>query len=276
MRVFKPPEYGFCYGVKRTIEIAYKEAKESSVPVYTYGPLIHNPQVVNLLISKSIVPIKNLKKIPKGKLIIRSHGVSPYILQEAKELGFSIVDATCPFVKRAQKYAIQLVKEGYEVFIIGEKDHPEVQGILGHTNYKAKVIEKIEKLKIKNKKLGIIAQTTMSMKKFKKVIEKLIELSNEIRIFNTICKDVILRQQHTIELAKEVELMLVVGGKNSANTTRLVELAKEYTETYHIETEEEIKNEWVIGKKKIGIASGASTPDWIIKKVERKLKTITS
>lgn len=272
MKIFKPPEYGFCYGVKRTIEIAYKEAKKSLLPIYTYGPLIHNPQVVEFLKSKNIIPVKSLSEIPKGKLLIRSHGISPHLLQEAKDLGFSVIDATCPFVKRVQKYAIQLVEEGYEVFIIGEKDHPEVQGILGHTNYKAKVIEDGERLKIKNKKLGIVAQTTMSMKKFKKMIEKLIDLGNEIRIFNTICKDVILRQQHTTELAKKVDLMLVVGGRNSANTRRLVEIAKEWTETYHIETEEEIQNEWLVGKNRIGIASGASTPDWIIKRVERKLK----
>lgn len=276
MRVFIAPERGFCFGVRRSIDMANKVAKEVNIPVYTYGPIIHNPQVVERLREQGVVPIELLEGVRSGKLIIRSHGVSIDIIRKAKRLGFSVVDATCPFVKRAQKYARKLHTEGYKIIIIGESEHPEVQGILGNVNNQAEVISELTDLKVthKRQKIGVIAQTTISSQKFKEVVAALLINTEEVRVYNTICKDVISRQHHAIELAKKVEIMLVVGGKNSANTRRLVELASCYCNTHHIETEKEVDRKWFKDKTVVGVASGASTPNWIIDEVVKKIEVI--
>lgn len=277
MKVFQIPEHGFCFGVKRSIEMAYNVARSSKEPIYTYGPLIHNPQVVEQLKKEKIIPIEGIENLPIGKLIIRSHGVALDVINRAQKLGYQIVDATCPFVKRAQEYAKKLWEEGYKVIIVGEYEHPEVQGILGHINDEAQVIENsnsINKL-CKTKKIGVVAQTTLSPENLKEVVAPLAIKGEEVRVYNTICKDVILRQHHTIELAKKVNLMIIIGGKNSANTRRLFELARAQScETYHVETEEEVNPQWLKGKSKIGVSGGASTPGWIIDKVIEKIRVL--
>ncbi|MBI4722161.1 MAG: 4-hydroxy-3-methylbut-2-enyl diphosphate reductase [Candidatus Stahlbacteria bacterium] len=275
MKILHTPEHGFCFGVRRSIDIANRVIKEAGVPVYTYGPIIHNPQVIDRLKASGVIPIESLDAVGAGKLIIRSHGVPLSVITEASERGFSVIDATCPFVKRAQEYAKKLLTEGYKVVIVGESEHPEVQGILGHIGNQAEIISDLAALaKVKKEnKIGVIVQTTLSVQRFKDAVAHLLMKAEELRVYNTICKDVISRQKHTVELAKKVDIMIVVGGRNSANTRRLVELAHPCP-TYHIETVDEIDTKWFSDKHSVGITSGASTPDWIIDEVIEKVTNI--
>jgi 4-hydroxy-3-methylbut-2-enyl diphosphate reductase len=272
MKIVEIPEHGFCFGVKRSIDIANKVIEDAEGPVYTFGPIIHNAQVVEKLRKRGVVPIDSFEGRQLGTLIIRSHGVAPLRVKEASDRGFHIVDATCPFVKRAQKHAKKLCEEGYDVIIIGEREHPEIQGILGYTGNRAEVVNDIESLGRFHgkKKVGVVAQTTISIQGFKDMVSCLTANVDEIRVFNTICKDVISRQEHTAQIADRVEVMIVVGGRNSANTRRLVALAQSCV-THHIETAEELDADWLKGKSVIGITAGASTPGWIIDDVRARI-----
>ncbi len=275
MEIILSKNSGFCFGVKRAITLSQKALKDSQVPVYSIGPIIHNPQEVNRLARLGLLPIKNLKGIKKGKLVVRSHGVHPDVLEAAGKRGMEVVDATCPLVKKAQQYAGFLVKEGYRVCVVGEADHPEVLGIVGFAGEGTLVIDSLDNLRRLEyfPKLGVIAQTTLSYEVFESYSSRLIEKTDELRIFNTICKAAVIRQKATLEVAKKADLMIVVGGRNSANTTRLFEFCKmSGRETYHIETADEIEEEWLRDKKRVGVTAGASTPDWVIDAVLERLK----
>jgi len=269
-------EAGFCFGVQRAVDIAIEAVKNhENNDVYTLGPIIHNPQVVEKLENLGVKSIDSIDEIEQGVIIIRSHGVEPKILDKAKEKGLHIIDATCPYVKNAQKYAAKLVEEGYQTFIYGDKDHPEVKGIYGATNKKATIINSKDELLNKkiNDKIGFVAQTTKSPVSYKELISEVIIKTNELKVFNTICNTTEIRQNSALNLAKKVDVMFVIGGHNSANTNRLAEICrKTKTPTYHIETSEEIDPNWIAEKEKIGITAGASTPDWLIKEVIEFMK----
>jgi small subunit ribosomal protein S1 len=276
MRILKIPNSGFCFGVKRSIDIAHRVISDPARagPVYTYGPLIHNPQVVKQLEKEGIVPITSFKGKKPGKLIIRSHGVTPEVIKEAETKKFDVIDATCPFVKRAQNYAKELYKQGYKVIVVGEACHPEVQGIMGQIDFKGQVVKDKKSIaKIKRvKKLGIVAQTTLSPQTFAEVIANILSKGEEIRVYNTICEAVISRQQNTLKIAERVKLMIIAGGRNSANTIRLAELSREKgCKVYHIETKKELKPEWFKNVASVGVTAGASTPDWIIQEIIEKI-----
>uniref|UniRef100_A0A7C4U712 4-hydroxy-3-methylbut-2-enyl diphosphate reductase n=1 Tax=candidate division WOR-3 bacterium TaxID=2052148 RepID=A0A7C4U712_UNCW3 len=266
---------GFCFGVMRALEKIEELKKNLRFPIYTFGPIIHNPQVVEKLRSEGVIPVEELQNIKeKGYLVIRSHGVDKEVIKKAERLHFKVVDATCPYVKRVQEIALRLVREGYKVIVLGDENHPEVQGILQFTEGKAEIFKEGMELGTIGK-IGIVAQTTQSMDNLLKAVTYLLPLSAELRVFNTICNATTLRQTSARQLAKEVDVMIVVGGKNSANTTRLALISKELCpNVYHIETEDEIKPEWFTGVKKVGITAGASTPDWIIQNVYKKIKEI--
>ncbi len=268
---------GFCYGVKRAMAIAEEVSKESETS-YTYGPLIHNPQAVSYLRSIGVYPINNLDEVSPGKLIVRSHGLPPKIINAAKKKGFTIVDATCPFVRRPQNFAKMLLEKNYKVVVIGEAKHPEVVGIVGHAKGKATVIEKesdIEKLK-GEKKIGIVTQTTQSMEYFRFLVSKILEIATEIKIYNTICGATQKRQKSTLALSKRVDLMIIIGGKDSANTTHLAQLSRNAGKpTHHIESSEEFQSSWLRNTKLIGVSAGASTPAYVIDEVIEKLKSVT-
>ncbi|MFW5998309.1 MAG: bifunctional 4-hydroxy-3-methylbut-2-enyl diphosphate reductase/30S ribosomal protein S1 [Halanaerobiaceae bacterium] len=271
LEIITAEEAGFCFGVQRAIDMAINAVKNNKdTPVYTLGSLIHNPQVVNKLKELGISSISSIDDVSEGILIIRSHGVEPEILKKAKQKGLHIINATCPYVKKAQNYAHNLIKEGYQTFIFGDADHPEVKGIYGFTSNEAIIVknpEKLQEIKIKNK-VGFVAQTTQSPSSYKDIIASLINRVNEMKVFNTICNTTQIRQQAATELAKKVDIMFVIGGYNSANTNRLAELCQETgTPTYHIETIEDLNWNWLQKKDKIGITAGASTPDWLIKEV---------
>jgi len=278
MKIFVAKNAGFCFGVKRAINVAFEKAKKTGKRVYTFGPLIHNPQVVEELKREGVHPVQNLKKIKSGTLIIRSHGVHPRILLEAKKKGLKIVDATCPFVRRAQKNARALYKEGYQVVVVGEAHHPEVQGIIGYADDQAKVINSNTKELdfFKGKRIGLIAQTTLNLDAFKQVTGRLLEKAKELKILNTICNATANAQKATLEMAKDVDLMIVVGGKNSANTSRLAKLCREMGKTtYHVETASELKSRWFKGIRSIGVTGGTSTPNWIIQQVVEKIRDLS-
>jgi len=267
---------GFCFGVKRAIDIAFDVARNYKEGVFTLGPIIHNPHVVEKLKELGVYPLEELSKEKSIKtLIIRAHGIPKEKFNEIKQKDMEIIDATCPFVKRAQSLAEKLATEGYQVVIIGDREHPEVQGIFSYAGPDAIVINSSE-IPILNKKIGIIQQTTQPLTKVKEIMNELINSRNEfeeIRIFNTLCNFTSKRLQATEKVARNVDLMIVVGGKNSANTTQLARLCKNMgVKTYHIENAQEINKEWIECITTIGITAGASTPQWIIDEVIDKIK----
>jgi len=274
MKVVVAKTAGFCFGVKRAIDIAFKIAREKRKGVYTLGPIIHNPQVVEKLKEEGIIPIGDIKaKKDVTALIIRTHGIPLALSNEIALTGCEIIDATCPFVKKAQYYAKLLNEEDYQVVILGEKNHPEVQSLMSYADNQAMVVSADAPLpKLKNK-VGIVVQTTQPLEALKKVLSDVIKQTKEIKVYNTICDSTALRLKETEAMAHKVDVMFVVGGKNSANTTQLALLCRSLSvPTYHIETSSEIKKEWLKGAKNIGITAGASTPKWIMEEVEKRIR----
>jgi len=279
MKTVLAPKAGFCFGVKRALDVTMKTAKESSKNIYTLGPLIHNPQVVDDLAKKGIKVVRDLSEIPEGVVIVRSHGVGPEVFKIAEERGLQIIDATCPFVKKAQELARELDEQGYQVIVVGDREHPEVTGIIGWTGQRGVVVEtpeQAEALPVMNK-IGIISQTTQPEANFKKIVSVLKHKAEDVKTYNTICHATRDRQDAAVELAKKVDVIVVVGGKNSANTKKLGRLCAETeTPTFHVETAGEIHKEWLEGKNIIGITAGASTPDWIIEEVKKYMEDLTN
>ncbi len=274
MEVFLADKAGFCFGVKRAINTAFEAASKGRV--FCLGPLIHNPQEVERLRRAGVETVEDFSTLKPGDfLIIRSHGVPPGVLTQARDRQLNIVDLTCPFVSKAQRDAESLKKEGYQVVVIGEKKHPEVQSILGYAGDNSVVVENVEDvvgLKFQNR-LGIVAQTTQSYGNFSEIVLKLLSLSKELKVFNTICNSTKERQDAARTLAGQVDVMLVVGGRNSANTSRLANVCMERgIPTYHIEVSDEIRPEWLKGAMKVGVTAGASTPDWVVDGVLKKLE----
>ena len=264
---------GFCFGVKRAINTAFEAAAGGRI--YCLGPLIHNPQEVDRLRRAGVETVDDFSSLKPGdSLIIRSHGVPPQVLAQAADRGLTIIDLTCPFVGKAQRHAQDLRKEGYQVVVVGEKKHPEVQSILGYAGDNAVVVEKAGDLDdlVFQSRLGVVAQTTQTYGNFSEIVLKLLRLSKELKIFNTVCSSTKERQDAARILARQVDVMLVVGGRNSANTSRLADLCKkEGKPTHHIEVADEIRHEWLKGADRVGVTAGASTPDWVVEGVIKKL-----
>jgi 4-hydroxy-3-methylbut-2-enyl diphosphate reductase len=275
MEIFVAESAGYCYGVERALKQAQKAKQSADQDIFTLGPIIHNPQAVNTLIKQGIIPLDDIGEMNEGILVIRSHGIDPKVIKEAESRGIEVIDATCPFVKKAQQRAAQLVKEGYSVYIVGEKNHPEVVGILAHTDNRAIVIESKQDIpKNIGLKVGVVVQTTQSIENLRAITSYFLEQAVELKVHNTICDATTRRQQDTAKLAREVDVMLVVGGHNSANTARLAEICRfAGVETYQIETAEEIDNSWLLNCEKVGITSGASTPQWLLEDVVKKINS---
>ena len=274
---------GFCYGVKRALDLTIQIKNQNPEKnVYVLGELIHNSQVIEELLEKGIEIIHSVEEIknPHNSIcIIRTHGATPQEIKEIQERGCQILDATCVDVKMVQEKAKSLIKEGYKLFIVGKEDHPEVIGIKAHaeenSEEKAIILSSKEQVKIhedeirKAKKIGIVSQTTQKTENLQDILSELIKFAKEIKVYNTICATTSKRQSEAKLLAKEVDLMIVVGSHSSANTSHLYEILKDITKTIHIETEKELSNyEALIKKaKNIGVTAGASTPEYIINKV---------
>ena len=270
---------GFCYGVKRAVETTKKiKLENASKKVWVLGELIHNSHVIKELDELGICTVDELPENETGICIVRSHGMAPQKIKEIESKGFEIVDLTCLDVKKVQQKAIQLAQEDFLVLILGKPEHPEVIAIKANAQMysdKVHVIPDLESVKnlcteIKaHKKVGVVIQTTQKLEFLQEIVNYLVPLANELKVFNTICKSTSMRQQEARELAKTSDLMIVVGGKNSANTTHLAEILQEITKTIHIETEDDLKeHEYLIKKSEnIGVTAGASTPENIIKNV---------
>jgi 4-hydroxy-3-methylbut-2-enyl diphosphate reductase len=277
MKIFLAEHAGFCFGVERAIKIVEDTASEKE-NVVTLGPIIHNPQVVENLKRRGVDATECIENISyENTVIVRSHGIPKNVQKNIKEKTQNLVDATCPFVKKAHGAATALSDESYDVVIFGEKDHPEVEGIISYVNGRYFVVSSCEDVKqIPNlNKCGLIAQTTQNMTIFNCIKKELEKKCNELKVINTICNATTLRQEAAKMLAKQVDLMLVIGGKNSANTTRLFKICSEICrKTYHIETKDEISISYFDGVDKIGITAGASTPKYLIDEIIEFIKEV--
>ena len=278
---------GFCYGVKRAVETTKKlKAENPNKNIYVLGELIHNSQVIHELEKLGIKTVQDLPQDDKGICVIRSHGAPYNTIKKIEELGYEIVDLTCPDVKKVQNEAIELSKNGYFLIILGKVDHPEVIAIEANAKMSApnpdnvfvaidlnslKQIE--EKLKTQ-KKIGVVVQTTQKQEFLADVVNYLIPFTKELKIMNTICASTNLRQKEAVDLAQNSDLMIVVGSKKSANTTHLAEILSKITKTIHLENDKEMNDYKDIIEKSnnIGITAGASTPDYVIEKIVNNLK----
>ena len=252
--------------------MAEKAAKNGKGPVYTWGPLVHNPRVVADLEGKGVISLQELAGVPPGRLIIRAHGAPPEVYTQAEERGFTIIDATCPSVRKCQKIAADLAQAGKEVVVVGHPDHPEVKGICGWSGGSATVVaDPAEGQALTfSKPVGVLAQTTQEEKNFREIVRLLQERAPELEVFPTICAATRLRQEDALELAKKVDVMFVIGARSSANTKELAKLCRRLgVQTYHIESAAELCREWLQNKDRIGVIAGASTPDVTIEEVIR-------
>ncbi len=279
MKVILSELAGFCYGVRRAIDTVLQVSESNEKSIYTLGPLIHNPQVIEMLESKGIKSVKEISEIPANSIIIMpSHGVARTIMENAKKLNLEIIDLTCPFVSKVHRQAENLYNQGYQVVVLGDKGHTELKGIMSVAGENAISVENIDELSqhtISNK-VGIVAQTTQTIDDYQKLVYAISGIAHEVRAYNTICHATSDRQKSALKLAESVDIMLVVGGRNSANTRRLTEICIEYgVPTFHVEVSDEIQDEWFAGKSSVGVTAGASTPDWIINQVVDRISAIS-
>jgi (E)-4-hydroxy-3-methyl-but-2-enyl pyrophosphate reductase len=275
MEILVVESAGFCFGVKRAIDIAFTMAEKNQRGIYTFGPIIHNPQVIEKLKDKGVFSTEDVHKDDARVMIIRTHGIPLGLMEEASREGYEIVDATCPFVKKAQHYAKLLSEEGYQVIILGDRDHPEVKGLVSYAGADVLVIGDKDRLPELKRRVGIVVQTTQPVENLKRLMGRVMEKSKEMKVYNTICNSTAQRLAETERMAGSVDVMIVVGGRNSANTGQLANLCSSIpVTTYHIETAAELKSEWFKNIGKVGITAGASTPDWIIHEVREMIKDI--
>jgi 4-hydroxy-3-methylbut-2-enyl diphosphate reductase len=280
MKILIAKTSGFCMGVRRAVEMVLDAPEQHANPIFTYGPLIHNPQVLSLLQSKDITILDEIPDQGSGTVLIRAHGVPPTTKQGLKEANFRVIDATCPRVIKVQTIIRKHAKKNYAAIIIGDKDHPEVIGLLGYARQKGHVIGTMEELEALPafENAIIVAQTTQNTQFFDAVKNWTAANHPHYKIYNTICDSTARRQAEVKRLAETVDAVIVVGGRNSGNTRRLTEIARETGKpAYHIESETDLKAidlEVLSSARHIGITAGASTPNWIIKKVYRALEAL--
>jgi 4-hydroxy-3-methylbut-2-enyl diphosphate reductase len=277
MEIVLAKQAGFCFGVKRATQMAFEAAGKGG-KTFTLGPIIHSPQVVQRLEEMGVKVLHRLDDLDNGVIIIRSHGVTSEELETAVLKELEIVDATCPFVKKAQEHVKSLSESGYEVVVVGDADHPEVQGIVSYGVGKVYVVgsgEEAARLP-RMGKVGVVAQTTQSFENLQNVVVECLKKGGEIRVFHTICDATAVRQEEAKELAQLVDCMVVIGGYNSANTRRLAEVCKELQpRTHHIETAQQLVPGWFNKADRVGVTAGASTPKWLIDEVLERIEEIS-
>lgn len=280
MKVELAKSAGFCFGVEKAVNTVYEEAKKGNDIVYTLGPIIHNEEVVKDMKKRGVeaVKIEDLASLPKGTVIIRSHGVSREIFNFVKRSGHRVVDATCPFVKKIHAIVSVQSGKGKTVVIIGNPEHPEVMGIRGwgdENTYAVENIEQFMNLELKkDKEIIIVAQTTFNHKKFQEIIDKISLLGYDVRCFNTICNATQERQAEAKKIASNVDAMIVIGDKKSSNTGKLVEICQEECKnTVFIQTLEDLDYDALLSVDSVGITAGASTPKHIIEEVQNIVRS---
>ncbi|MEW3478328.1 4-hydroxy-3-methylbut-2-enyl diphosphate reductase [[Clostridium] symbiosum] len=271
---------GFCFGVKRAVEKVYEQIEKGKTPIYTFGPIIHNEEVVRDLEERGVKVLETaeeLRQLTDGVVVIRSHGVGKDIYDILEKNGIEIIDATCPFVKKIHRIVSEQNENGRRVIIVGNGKHPEVEGIKGWGNDDTLVIEtaeEFEKLQISDgEKLCIVAQTTFNYNKFQDLVEKISKTRYDILVLNTICNATQERQVEARQIASQVDVMIVIGGRNSSNTQKLYEICRrECKETYYIQTLKDFKPEKAGSVRSVGITAGASTPNQIIEEVHTNVR----
>jgi (E)-4-hydroxy-3-methyl-but-2-enyl pyrophosphate reductase len=279
MRVKVAKTAGFCMGVRRAMDLALAAARERQPEevIHTYGPLIHNNQVLRMLEERGVSCLKRLDEREGGRLLIRAHGIPPHELKAIKSRGFKVINATCPKVARVQGIIKKHAMDGYHVVIVGDESHAEVVGLQGFANGRARVLStpaEVDRLPEMDKVL-VVAQTTQDEQAFLQVVDRLRQRFPQAQVHNTICDSTHRRQEEVRALCREVEAMVVVGGKESANTRRLAEIAAGTgIPTFHIETEEELEREKLGSFSLVGVTAGASTPNWLIRRVIQELESI--
>jgi len=277
MKIELASSYGFCYGVKRAIEIAEKHQNS-----FTYGPLIHNKDEINRLKDNfNIGLVENINEIKNDNaVVIRTHGIPKNELALLKEQENKIIDATCPYVTTPQNIVARMSKEGYSIVIFGDKSHPEIKGVVSYAEkandaFVVLTPEEVKRLPLKSK-VVLVSQTTKKPEDFLKIVNTLILTQREVRVFNTICNATFENQDAAAALSQKADVMIVIGGKHSSNTKMLHSISlKDCPESYLIENEEELKAEWFKEKELCGISAGASTPDWIVQNVIDKIQKIS-
>ena len=280
MKVELAKSAGFCFGVEKAVNTVYEEAKKGNDIVYTLGPIIHNEEVVKDMKKRGVeaVKIEDLASLPKGTVIIRSHGVSREIFNFVKRSGHRVVDATCPFVKKIHAIVSVQSGKGKTVVIIGNPEHPEVMGLRGWGDENTYAVENIEQfinLELKkDEEIIIVAQTTFNHKKFQEIIDKISILGYDVRCFNTICNATQERQAEAKNIASNVDAMIVIGDKKSSNTGKLVEICQEECKnTVFIQTLEDLDYDALLSVDSVGITAGASTPKHIIEEVQNIVRS---
>lgn len=283
MEVIRAKTAGFCFGVRRAVETVYKQVKEkNSGPIYTYGPIIHNEEVVKDMEKRGIKVLRSeaeLDALNGGTVIIRSHGVARYIYEKLEKRNISIVDATCPFVKKIHNIVKRESEAGKYIVIIGNPEHPEVEGIRGWSSELVSVIqskEDAQKIEVpQDRKICIVAQTTFNYNKFQDLVEIILEKSYDVSVLNTICSATKERQKEARSIAEEVDAMIVIGDKHSSNTQKLFEICKgACKDTYYIQTLDDLDLNQLGSVETVGITAGASTPNNIIEEVQNNVRII--
>ena len=282
MKVIKAKTAGFCFGVKRAVDTVYEQVDTCSGPIYTYGPIIHNEEVVKDMESKGVVVLRTeeeLDDISGGTVIIRSHGVEKRIYDKLEAKGIRIVDATCPFVKKIHNIVQKESAAGKYILIIGSPDHPEVIGIRGWSGEHAAVIQNADDIEnidfSKNRKICVVSQTTFNYNKFKDLVEIIKKKSYDIIVLNTICNATKERQTEAESIAESVDAMIVIGDKHSSNTQKLFEICrKACNNTYYIQTLDDLDLNQLGSVETVGITAGASTPNNIIEEVQNNVRII--
>ncbi|MBO0720414.1 MAG: 4-hydroxy-3-methylbut-2-enyl diphosphate reductase [Blastocatellia bacterium] len=268
---------GFCMGVKRAVDLAYR-ALEKDRQVATLGPLIHNAQEIERLEGDGIRMIDETSIPASGVVIIRAHGVAPEAYDELKARGLKVMDGTCPYVHYSQRKGMELREEGYTIVIAGDKNHPEIKGILGYIDNQAYIVKSVEEARALPAfdRIGVIAQTTINPAKYRAIVDVLREKAKDVKVCETICDATEENQKAIRSLSSEVDLIYVIGGRHSANSNKLVEAARERCpRSFLIETPDEIDAADVRGVERVGIGAGASTPDWMIQRVVERLRNLS-
>lgn len=277
MEIIIAKHMGFCGGVRRAVEMARSTAETAAGPVATWGPLIHNPQVVDSLQDAGVRVAQDLPDLQGEAFVVSAYGVEHAVLDAATAKGMRIVDATCPVVTRAHSLAFKLVAEGYQLIVVGDHGHPEMVTLKESLGEKVTIVhdrDEARGVKLRGK-IGVMSQTTQSQENFRQIVGDLAVRTKDLRVVNTLCPAITVRQEEAETLVTEVDALVVVGGHHSANTTRLAEIGSEHhLPTYHIEVADELDPTWFTSVAKVGVMSGASTPEWIIADVLQRLTDI--
>jgi 4-hydroxy-3-methylbut-2-enyl diphosphate reductase len=268
---------GFCMGVRRAVEMVLDTANAQKGPIHTYGPLIHNPQVLQILAEKGVTVLHDVAGPVSGSVVIRAHGVPPQVKQHLVDAGCAVIDATCPRVIKVQTIISKNAKKGWATIIVGDKDHPEVAGLLGYaegTGYIISHPNDLDRLPPLEHAI-VVAQTTQDGALFDRIASAILERFPHFKVFNTICDSTLKRQAEVREMASSLDAMVVVGGRDSGNTQRLAQVVEqEGIRAFHIESEDELNSEEIESLDAVGITAGASTPNWVIKNVYRTLEAL--